>query len=395
MTVETFLQTSYTAYHAVQNGVDMLTEHGFVPFALGDDTAEIGGKYYVVANDSTLIAFALGRNPVLSLALSHTDSPCLKVRGTVDSLQGKRLNVEVYGGLNLHSILDTPCRIAGRISYQIEGNVYSKVVQSDFTVVIPSLCVHHGGDKQELSVSRDMMPLLGKRDLYEAIAPDLDVLDADLYVVPDVEPFVNGADGEFLSSPRIDNLTSVYASLYALATAPAAGIAVCACFDSEETGSRTWQSAGGALLPTILEAAVKPYATSVPAAAFKGLALSIDNGHALHPAHPETADTAHPVVLNGGIVIKHNPNYATNAMSAGQVKQILRNAKLPYQDFYNQADTRCGSTLGLFCARQLLISTCDIGLGQLAMHSAVETVGKADIDTLQQAIKAFFEAVGR
>ena len=96
--------------------------------------------------------------------------------------------------------------------------------------------------------------------------------------------------------------------------------------------------------------------------------------------------------MGKGVVVKHNPNYATDALSAGAFKAILKGAGVPYQDFYNQADLRCGGTLGLFCARQLLVPTCDIGLAQLAMHSAVETVGAKDVDAMRQALVAFFQA---
>ena len=277
--------------------------------------------------------------------------------------------------------------------YQTEGGVGVEIVTSPFVVTIPSLCVHHGGEGTALTVQNDMMPLLGDGDLWTKLHPTHPVLDADLYVVPDIAPYRSGIDNRFLCSPRIDNLTSVYASLAALCTAKPKGIAVCACFDNEETGSRTRQSAGSELLPTVLKAALAPYGVDDVAACMQGLALSIDNAHSVHPAHPEKSEPASHVLAGGGIVVKHNPNYATDALSAGMAKRIFAKAGVCYQDFFNHADGRCGGTLGLMPSRQLLIPTCDIGIAQLAMHSAVETACYNDIATMQQAVGAFFDAL--
>ena len=393
MTIEEFLKTSYTAYHAVQNGISILRAHGFVPFAPDKDIAQKGGKYYVTLADSTMVAFVTGPQPTVMLAESHTDSPCLKVRGTVASPLGQRIDVEEYGGLLRHSMMDIPCRVAGRIVYQTEGGVGVKIATSDFAVTIPSLCVHFGGAEIAPTVQNDLMPLLGEGDLWQKLCPEGPVLDADVYVVPDIAPYRSGIEGQWLCAPRIDNLTSVYTSLMALAEAKPQGIAVCACFDNEETGSRTRQSAGGALLDNLMHTILAPYGVDHTAACMRGLALSIDNAHSVHPAHPEKSEPNSKVLAGKGIVIKHNPNYATDAMSAGLVKRLLQRADIPYQDFYNHADGRCGGTLGLMPARQLLIPTCDIGIAQLAMHSAVETADYADIDTMQRAVTAFYNTL--
>ena len=121
------------------------------------------------------------------------------------------------------------------------------------------------------------------------------------------------------------------------------------------------------------------------------MVLSVDNGHATHPAHPEKSDATFPVTLNGGVVIKHHPNYATDGLTSALLKNLLQ-GKVPVQDYYNRSDVRCGSTLGLVTSRTLQMKTCDVGAAQLAMHSACETMGAKDVGYVTQALTEFLNA---
>ena len=89
-------------------------------------------------------------------------------------------------------------------------------------------------------------------------------------------------------------------------------------------------------------------------------------------------------------MIKHHVNYATDGLTSAIFKQMLESADLPYQDLYNNSELSGGTTLGLSTARQLGIRVCDIGLAQLAMHSACETVGSYDVETMMKALTYFF-----
>ena len=401
MNINEFLKTSYTAYHATENSVKMLENAGFSRLERGDGKKIVrGGKYYITINDSAFIAFNVGKNAkCLNIACAHTDSPSLKVKGSalVDSPEGKRLNVELYGGLLQYSILDIPLKIAGRAFIKTDRGIESKLVTSDFNVNIPSLCIHHADRDKGLSLNpqTDMLPLLGEcEDLYSAL--DLtNVLDADLYVVPDVEPFSTGAKNELLASPRIDNLTSVYACVNGIISATPKAVSVVACFDNEEIGSATKQGAHSVLLEEIIKriysdvGAQDDYAEALK----NGLVLSIDNGHAFHPAHPQKSDVINKVLLNGGIVIKHHANYSTDGKSSSIIKAILDKTNIPYQDYYNRSDLRCGGTLGLITSTQFAMDAVDIGLAQLAMHSAIETVGAKDVDKMVACVSAFLSSL--
>ena len=401
MKVQEFLKTSYTAYHTTQNVCDILKANGFVELSLGEkwNIAE-GGKYFVTRNGSSVIAFVVGPNKVLSICESHTDSPSFKVKGTklVVSEGAKRLNTEKYGGGLLYTYFDRPLKIAGRVLEKCENGVAQKLVASDYNVVIPSLCVHFNpavNDGFAVNPQVDTLPLLAQSDveLYKTLT-DGEVLDADLYVVPATEPFLAGVSGEFLCAPRIDNLTSVYTSVQALLNCKPQTIAMAVCLDNEEVGSGTRQG-NPRFVSQVVDALCDALGMDVVArqnAIEGGMVLSVDNGHACHPAHPEKSDALYRAYLNKGIVIKHHTNYATDGLSSAIFKNILQNNGVAFQDLYNRSDMRCGSTVGLATARELGIKTCDIGMPQLAMHSACETCGTTDVDTMQQALTAFLNA---
>lgn len=400
MDICSFLSKSYTAYHAVQHSVFILEKNGFCELNLADAwKLQKGGKYYVTKNGSCVIAFVVGDNFAFNIAGSHTDSPSLHVKGNelVDSCEGKRVNVEKYGGAILYSFIDAPLKIAGRIIEDHNGQLVQKVVDSDYLLTIPSLAIHHNptvNDGFSVNVQKDMLPLFGDaKDVYSTLTSEK-VVDADLYIVPATEAYKNGANGEFISSPRIDNLTSVYTSLLALCECSPKNIALACCFDNEEIGSETKQGANSALLERVLRKitrALNKTEDDFVSACENGFILSIDNAHAIHPAFPEKMDPKQRVYLNKGIVIKHHVNYATDGLSSAIVKTILDKAGVEHQDYCNHSDVRCGGTIGLMTSANLSMTAADIGLAQLAMHSAVETVGANDIDKMHDCVKAFFE----
>lgn len=406
MTLQEFISQSYTPYHAVANAKLMLEEQGFERLRMSAtwDLKE-GGKYYVTKNDSSIVAFVVGdlSRYGYNIVETHVDSPVLRIKGngSVVSSALTRLNVEPYGGALLYSFLDRPMKVCGRIILRTGTGLRTELVTSNFNVVIPSLAIHHNrqaNDGLKLNQQSDMLPILceGGRDLYSVLSEE-EIVDADLFVVPDQQPFYAGVDSEYLCAPRLDNLTNVYSSLVAVGDCLPTGIAVCACFDNEEIGSLTKQGAMSDFFPSLLKkinASLDYTEQDLVAVLNSAVVLSADNAHAVHPAHPEKYDICQDgqVFMNQGVVIKHNTRYATDAMTSAIVKTIAKNNDIPCQDYYNRADIPCGSTLGLITSAQLQVNTCDIGLAQLAMHSAVETLGRRDIASMQQLMSAFFDS---
>ena len=122
--------------------------------------------------------------------------------------------------------------------------------------------------------------------------------------------------------------------------------------------------------------------------------VSADNAHAIHPNHPELSDASHAPTMNGGVVIKHNcsQRYTTDAVSDAVFSAICDRAGVPTQHFANRSDMPGGGTLGSIANSHLPVNSVDIGLAQLAMHSAYETAGVLDLSHMIAAMRCFFSS---
>ena len=406
-----FLQSSLTSYHASENAKALLASRGFTELK-ETETWEIaeGGKYFV-KRGGAIIAFTVGALDCLSykIVASHTDSPALKLKenALVKSGAYASLNVETYGGGLWYSFLDKPLKIAGRVVVEQDGKLVEKTVVSPFAVTIPSVAIHqnrNANDGFSVNSQVDLQPLVGfsEEDLtadafIEKVAGE-EVLSYDLYLVNADMPYSFGVNNEFLASPRIDNLTSVYASLEALVNGGEwKGICVAACLDNEEVGSNTPEGADGDFLQKVLRRVA--YSLHFDEEEFcKALAcsflLSLDNAHAVHPNHPEKSDVTNKALLGGGIVIKNHANkaYTTGAMSSAILKKIFKDNGVKYQAFFNRSDVRSGSTLGAAALRQTGMLAADAGIAQLAMHSSCECFAKSDYAELLNGLNALYSA---
>ncbi|MCD8205842.1 MAG: M18 family aminopeptidase [Clostridia bacterium] len=398
-----WIDASKTAYNAVECAVSVLKREGFTRLSENESwNVKIGGKHYVVRDGSALIAFTVGEKPSFQIVASHCDSPCFKLKGNPAMASGGylRFNVEKYGGGIFYTYMDTPLTVAGRICVEDEGGVSFLPFVSEKTFVIPSLAIHfnrevNGGVR--LNPQKDMCPLasLGDEDglsrELEAFANGKKILDSDLFLVSKTYPFDVGYEGRLFCSPRIDNLTSVFASVEAVTKATPAGINVAFIADNEEIGSRTKQGAGSTFL----------YDTLYRIALARGLSkegfltaladsfmVSSDNAHAAHPNFPELSDPTTKTMLGGGVVIKHHAqgNYTTDAFSSALFKHILDEAGVKHQDMYVRSDLPCGGTLGTISSSHVSVRSVDIGIAELSMHSCVETASLSDYEEMVKAI---------
>lgn len=402
-----FLQNALSPYHAADCAKQLLRENGFIKLYETDDfELQIGGKYFV-ERGGCLLAFTVGNLDrfTFKIAASHMDSPCLKLKANPLKYTENcvSLNVETYGGGIWYSFLDRPLRIAGRVVVKRDNKIVYKTVTSPFVLTIPSVAVHQNrnvNDGFAINAQVDLLPLLslrgGEEKWLNEIVGDENVLSYDLFVVNADMPYAFGVNNEFLASPRLDNLTSVCASIEALiAKADSDGICMAALFNHEEIGSSTTQGAGGDFMENVLKRI--GYAFHFDENEFyKALAssflLSVDNAHALHPNHPEKSDVTNKTLLGGGVVIKShaNGNYVTESVSEAIIKTIFDNAGVSNQTFFNRSDVRSGSTLGRFALTRMGLLGADIGLAQLAMHSAVESFVLSDYTEMVNGLTAFF-----
>ena len=411
-----YVAHSSTVFQATQQACDMLDAAGFTRLS-EHEAWEIlpGGRYYVTRNRSALVAFAVPENGFThcQIVASHGDSPTFKLKAHAEGEAAGayiRLDVEPYGGMIMSTWFDRPLSIAGRALVREDGRLVTRLIDFDRdAALIPNMPIHFNRDINSgysYNPQTDMLPLFGGKDAKGALAAEIaakagakeeDVVACDLFLYNRTPASVWGANEEFLSCPRIDDLECAYTSLAAFIAAPAEGhVNVCAVFDNEEVGSLSKQGADSTLLSDVLTRALCALGLSdaqIRAALAASFMVSADNAHAVHPNHPEKYDDLNRTVMNGGVVIKHNANqkYTTDAVSDAIFSEICAKAGVPVQHFANRSDIPGGSTLGNLSNAHVSMNTVDIGLAQLAMHASYETAGCADVDYMIRALRQFYK----
>lgn len=423
-----FLDSALTCYHAVCEAEKRLRAAGFAKLSeRAAWTLERGRGYYIIRNDSSIIAFRVPECDVndirgFHIFAAHSDSPAFKLKECPEMTKEGvyvSLNTEKYGGMILSSWLDRPLTIAGRVCVEEHGEIVSYPVKlKDHTCLIPSLAIHLDRDMNNgatLNPQTDMLPLLM---MHKEGAPDAvnikgmlaaalnqqyrtnftkdDLLASDLFAENGQKAVLAGASDEFVMSARFDDLACVFAGMEAVLAAESAQyINMLAVFDNEEVGSLTRQGADSTFLRDTLENisdglnAGRGVCRIWKAGSFL---LSADNAHACHPNQGAKSDPVNRPFLNSGIVLKVHggQKYATDAYSAAVVKKLCKEHGIPYQIYTNRSDIAGGSTLGNLSMAQVSVPAADIGLPQLAMHSAYETGGTKDIVHMAALAKAFY-----
>ncbi len=412
-----FIESSPSVFHAVENMKGMLEEEGYAQL-LESRRWELleGGKYYVIRNGSSIIAFRIPKRDFTGFQImaSHSDSPSFKIKEHPEMEADHayvRLNVEKYGGMLMAPWFDRPLSVAGRLIVKEQGRIAVKLVSVDRDLVlIPNLAIHmnrESNDGYRYNVQKDLLPLYGcaeakgtfmGRIAEAAGVKEEEILGSDLFLYNRMKGSVWGAQKEFISIGRLDDLQCVFASLKAfLSSEGGESIPVHCVFDNEEVGSSTKQGAASTFLYDTLNRINESLGRSpvqYRQAVASSFMVSADNAHAVHPNYPEKACPSNRPYLNQGIVIKYSANqkYTTDGVSAALFREICQRAGAPFQIFLNRSDVAGGSTLGNLSGNQVAVNCVDIGLPQLSMHSPYETAGIKDTQYLIQAGKLFFES---
>ena len=408
-----FLAASPTPYHAVANTGELLEKAGFRRLHETDAwDSSAGGKY--VLRGGALIAWYVpeGATPATPFRIvgAHTDSPNLRVKPVPDSGSDgwRQIAVEVYGGTLLNTWLDRDLGLAGRLSLR-DGS--TRLVNVDRPLLrVPQLAIHldrQVNDGLKLDRQRHMQPVWGlgtprEGDLVRFLAEEAELDEHDIagwdLMTHSVEPPAYlGRDRELVAGPRMDNLLSVHAGVAALAAAAEGDpgcIPVLAAFDHEENGSQSDTGADGPLLGNVLERSVFARGGGYEdrARAYAGtVCLSSDTGHAVHPNYAERHDPGHHPMPNGGPILKVNVNqrYATDGPGRAVFAAACEQAGVPWQSFVSNNAMPCGTTIGPITAARHGISTVDIGVAILSMHSARELCGADDPYLLANCLSAF------
>ena len=406
-----FIEKSPSCFHAVTNIASELRGDGYTELFEYEKWELVPGeKYFVTRNNSSIIAFIIPpkmSKPKFMIVASHSDSPTFKVKD-IPELDGvyTRINTERYGGMIFDSWFDRPLSVAGRIMVRSENGVSARLVDIDRDLLlIPHIAIHmdNPNNGKSYNPASDLVPLYGgdsaKGSFIKLIAESAgvapeDVISHELFLYNRQKSTVWGAENEFVSAPKLDDLGCVYSSLAALKQSKINGaVPVMLVADNEEVGSGTKQGAASTFLYDTLSRICDTFGGDIRVSAAESMLLSADNAHAVHPNAGQLADPTHRPIMNKGIVMKYNASqlYTTDAVSSAVFREICRKADVKVQVFANRSDMRGGSTLGNISNSQVSLSAVDIGLPQLAMHSSYETAGVNDIDDMINAMKMFFE----
>ena len=169
-----FIEKSPSCFHAIEAIKDQLKSEGFVELLEGKTwSLEVGKKYYVTRNLSSVIAFKIPSKAYKSfhIVASHSDAPTFKIKENAElEVNSKyvQLNTERYGGMLCSTWFDRPLSIAGRILVKGENGVKTHLVNIDKDlVVIPNVAIHMNrtaNDGYAYNAQVDMLPLYGSND---------------------------------------------------------------------------------------------------------------------------------------------------------------------------------------------------------------------------------------
>ena len=418
-----FIDESPSTYHVVKNCSDILDENGFERI-MPREKWEIkkGGKYFLKKSSSTIIAFTVGEDFDVKNGFkifgAHTDSPCFRIKPNPEIVTENvvRLNTEVYGGPILSTWFDRPLSIAGRVIVKGENSFFPRTVKikiDEPLLTIPNLAIHQNREVNngvKIDKQNDVLPVISlinknfeREDYLERVILEKtgikkeDIIDFDLYLYATEKGCLLGANEEFMSSPKIDNLASVYTGLIGLLEAEENQdrINIFVAFDNEEIGSATKQGADSNYLLNTLERI--SLALGLSRGDFlqmleSSYILSADAAHAAHPAHLGKTDPTNRGKINEGISIKISAKqkYTSDGYSIAVIKQLIEGTEIQIQPFVNESNELGGSTIGPISSTHLDIDGVDLGVPMLAMHSVRELCGIFDVFYLKELAKEFF-----
>ena len=421
-----FIDASPSPFHVCVTVAQRLRAAGFTELAEGDtwpsaaggeSNPAAGGESNPAAGDfftvraGSLVAWRAGAGPGVPFRVvgAHTDSPNLRVKQHPDRFVSgwQVVALQPYGGAWLNSWLDRDLGISGRLSVRSADGLEHRLIRIDEPILrVPQLAIHLAEDRKSVSLDpqRHVNAVWGvgsaARSFVGFVAEQAgvdgdDVLGFDLMTHDLTPSTLAGVDGELVSAPRLDNQCSCYAGLEAfLAAEPNGYLPVLALFDHEEVGSQSDHGAQSELLPTVLERIAlaagggrEDFLRRLPGS----MVASGDMAHATHPNYPERHEPGHLIEVNAGPVLKVQPNlrYATDGRTAAAFALACQQAGVPLQRYEHRADLPCGSTIGPMTSARTGIPTVDVGAAQLAMHSAREVMGAADVGAYSAALMAF------
>ncbi|KAI2643166.1 aminopeptidase-like protein [Xylaria nigripes] len=441
-----FLQENPTVFHAVDYFKKKMLSLGYKELPPRDNWSgriEAGGKYFVTRNDSSTIAFTVGKaykpgNGVAMVA-GHIDALTARMK-PVSNKPTKvgyfQLGVAPYAGSLNETWWDRDLSIGGRVIVRDEtGKTTSRLVKLGWPIArIPTLAPHFGvGIMGQNNKETQAVPIIGLESsdskpteplgpvgsfiasqpprLVELISNELGLKDYSQIVNWELELFdsqpatVGGMNKEFIFAGRLDDKLCSWAAFHGLLgsdqKADDGTIKLVALFDDEEIGSLLRQGAKGNFLPTVIERTVesmcgneKAFGPGIMGQTYaNSFLVSADVSHAINPNFTSLYQEDHSPRLNVGISVSadSNGNMTTDSVSTAILTRVCELSGCTPQVFQIRNDSRSGGTIGPSISSMLGVRAVDAGMAQLSMHSIRATCGSLDPGLGVKFFKAFLD----
>lgn len=398
-----FMNNGTSTYTCIKNIKDILLKNNYIELNELKTWIIKPGKYFVIRNDASLIAFNISEHykEQFNIICTHSDTPAFLIKPNPEFYQNGylKLNVAPYGGILNYGFMDRPMSISGRIITEKNKTFKKEIIDiKESVAIIPSIAIHQNDKANsalDLNTEIDLMPIISldknyslKKLLKDKLKINDKIIDFDLLLYnTDQAKYIN----DFIASPRIDNLTCTFAALKSFINTFNDSINVLTIFNSEEIGSNTFEGADSNFLIDTLKRICANLELDLTITLLNSLIVSADNTHARHPNHDELSDHTNTPVLNDGILIMKEISGTTSGVTASIFKTICEEEKLPCTYYTSRNDFATGSTQAGASLKHLSINSIDVGLPMLAMHSGLELIGVKDTYTLYKAFLKFYQ----
>lgn len=396
-----FLNECTCSFTTIQKVTDILSTNNFTKLELNSKwNIKPNNNYFTTLSDSSIIAFKIPSNPKkMNIIISHSDTPSIKLKpnGIYETNNITQFNIMPYGGIINYSWLDHPLSLAGKITIEKNNQIKEKIIDTKKPeMIIPSVAIHLQTDANtnlNLNSENHLQPIIDiniKNMNIQKFLNEPNLLDYELYAYSAFTPITIGTKNDILISPRIDNITSVYASLKAFLKTTGNAITVFASFNHEEIGSLTKEGADSTFFKDTIKRLCSSLNIDYYSLISNSIMLSSDNTHASHPNYKEYNDLTGNISLGKGLAITFDKGTTTDLLLTSKWQKALSKNNIKYQYYTSRNDISGGSTISNIITKHLSIPCIEIGIGELAMHSSVEMCSIKDINYLFKAMQIFY-----
>ena len=226
-----FIYNSQTPQFIVDNAAEKLRAAGYEELNEKEKWEKIPEKFFVIRNNSNIIAINQISTTKGKIVLSHTDFPVFKIGKNLSTAAHcyKADSMPIGNGL-WYSWTDRDLRIAGTVTIKSESETKTvKIASKEPVAVIPNLAIHlssGSGTKPKYTMPNHFSPIFGIQgkdkenhrltqillDLTGAKAAE-DIVSYDLYLLDEDKPGIVGIDNEFICSQGIDGQGTSFITL--------------------------------------------------------------------------------------------------------------------------------------------------------------------------------------